>query len=180
MSARVRLIGTIGGGSMAPASSVTQEGRPPFMRFQMFVPDETRPLDPKNSSRPSQVYKVILRNEKLFKYLIPGRQVLIEGRLGHEARALVKNDDLIAYPNPTVQMDRLQFLSPQEDVQLERSLNRLAKLDIMDKEAAKDYTVRARKAIMEQYEKEPPQRYSNKPTTPPEVSSDPDHPDFAK
>lgn len=178
MSARVRLIGIVCGGPMKPTSTESQNGGKSMLRFQMSVADETKPPN-EDKSRPTQIYQVNLGSENLFKYITPGRRVLIDGRLTHRPRAVVNgSNELTAYPNPVVQMDHLHFLTPQEDVQLERTLDKLANLGVITEDAAKEHTVKARQAIMARYEEDPPQRHVKNNTS--NESPDPDHPDFEK
>jgi len=71
--------------------------------------------DDGSKRRAREVVQVILpedqRGQNLFQRLAAGRRVLVKGRLTHRPNiGQTKDGNTVAYPNPVVYMDSLEFL----------------------------------------------------------------------
>ncbi len=103
----------------------------PFMTFKMHTEDYTRAMvasEDGTKRRQREVVQVILqedqRSQNLFKRLAAGRKVLVRGRLTHRPNiGKTKDGNAIAYPNPVVYLDTLEFLDEPIEYAANRVLN---------------------------------------------------------
>ena len=111
-----------------------------FRRSHVFVTDRYAPKRQMEdgSERPaSQLVQLIFdsgpRHEKIFSWLRPGRQISFRGRLAHRPRAYFDKEDLDAqgkpqlkvHANPTIYVERIDFLDSPVEHTAERFLSAL-------------------------------------------------------
>ena len=174
--------------------------RVPFIRFSMFVEDQTKTaeMNPVTNymQRPREIVQVILpetqRGQTLFQSLSPGRQVYIEGRLTCKP-GIGKNHagEEQIYANLQVYMNDLQFMDSSLEKQVERMTGLIIKAQVkingskLTEEAADIIKTEVNQYLAIQREPNGPPRLIEDKTTSDEQntntkSNDPDGADFAE
>lgn len=203
MSHKSEIIGIIGGGSMKPTMTRQWKQRGQqmkavdFTRFSMFVEDMTKRAefnqDTGRKERPREVIQVILpedeRGSNLFKYLSPGRRVMVEGNLTHRAAVGTnRKGEKLIYANLKLYSRKLTFLGSPRDQEVERNINLLHEI----KAVSEEEMVRLQTAAKEHFEKmaleDPPREFIDETAgiSKPDAekakatveAGDPDKPDF--
>ena len=118
MAGRVELKGQIGTNkNMLPTRIVQDNGRK-YMFFKMWSDNYAKArIEDNNGNKRYQrdAVQVVLpenaHGEKLFEILAGGRKVLVKGRLTHRPNiGTTKSGEQVAYANPVVYLETLEFL----------------------------------------------------------------------
>jgi hypothetical protein len=138
--------GRIARGNLGPAEDFVTRMRDGatvqelFRRCHVFVADlyaPPRKIEGGGTRTATQLVQLIFdggpRHEKIFSWLRPGRQISFRGRLAHRARAFFDKEDLDeqnkpklkVHPNPTVYIERIDFLDSPIEHTAERFLQAL-------------------------------------------------------
>ena len=111
-----------------------------FRRCHVFCTDRLAPprkLDDGSTRPATQLVQLIfdsgVRHEKIFSWLRPGRLINFRGRLDHRPRAYMDKEDLDAqgkpklkvHANPTIYVERIDFLDSPVEHTAERFLQAL-------------------------------------------------------
>jgi len=98
----------------------------PFMRFRMFADN--------NGNSKTTVYQVILPDNKfgesIFPYLLSGRRISVEGSLFHNPKVgYTKEGNPVAYANPTIRLEKINFLDMHPSKVADKFLNKMQELN---------------------------------------------------
>lgn len=133
MPGRVKLKGQIGTQENMMPKAIKLESGKTLYTFKMWAEDYTKaPQVLDNGSKRFQrsPVQVILpdneRGKKLFKLLVGGRKIMVEGRLGFAPNIGTNKDgEQVAYPNPRVYFESLEFMDEPPMNAAERVLTTL-------------------------------------------------------